>query len=78
MNSDKSLMRGPAVIAFLVNDMTSSQCASAVARAIKAVDLRSEVGLIWRRSPWKSRQRAPAHGNSATPSSRQAIHPLPL
>lgn len=45
MISDSPRLRRPAVIAFLVNDMTSSRCASAVARAIKAVDLRSEVRL---------------------------------
>lgn len=31
------------MIAFLVNDMTTARCASAVSRAIKAVDLRCEV-----------------------------------
>jgi copper chaperone len=31
------------VIAFQVNDMTSARCASAVTRAIKAVDLHCEV-----------------------------------
>ena len=36
-------LRRPAVIAFQVNDMTTTRCASAVARAIKAVDLRCEV-----------------------------------
>ena len=36
-------MLRPAVIAFQVNDMTTTRCASAVARAIKAVDLRCEV-----------------------------------
>lgn len=36
-------MRRPAVIVFQVNDMTTTRCASAVARAINAVDLRCEV-----------------------------------
>ena len=31
------------MIAFQVNDMTTARCASAVARAIKAVDARCEV-----------------------------------
>ena len=31
------------MIAFQVNDMTTARCASAVARAIKAVDVRCEI-----------------------------------